>query len=119
MSNQLFNTDTRPSKDLANQLVIYCGLTGLGDKAWFSIKSMKEHNSVQRVKENMFDDLKKVYKPCKAKSYLNESTPSSFNEKSLIVVLRQILRAHKICLLAKSKCHQGTRFQIYRIDTCE
>lgn len=106
--NQLFKES--PSRDLAQRLACYFGLTGLDDSSYFSREWMQKHSTIKNIKENLLDELKKLYIQCKAKSYL-----SDIDEKSALTILRQILRVHGYNIISRSKCRDGVRFLEYRV----
>ncbi len=108
MINQLFNC--HPSIDLTYNIVKLFGLHGLSDPSYFSKYDMRERNTVSKIKNTMIEDLKRLYLKCKAKSYLTD-----LDEKSVLTILRQILRYHGYQLISRSKCKDGNRYQIYRI----
>ena len=108
MINQLFKNT--PSIELASNMVKYIGLKDLQDPRFFSKQDMHCNNTVKKIKENLLAELKKIYIKCKAKSYLTD-----LDEKSVLTILRQILRVHNLRLISRSKCIRGNRHQQYRI----
>ena len=108
MINQLFQD--KPSIELVSRMVEYIGLKDLQDPRFFTKKDMHSNNTVEKIKENLLAELKKIYIKCKAKSYLTD-----LDETSVLTILRQILRVHNLQLISKNKCIRGNRHQQYRI----
>jgi len=69
---------------------------------------------VEKIKNDLLPELHKIYVKCKAKSYLE-----NIDEKSVLTILRQILRVHGYSLLSRSKCSKRDRFLEYRIIQVE
>jgi hypothetical protein len=110
MINQLFRE--KPTIDLASNIVKYFGLKNLHDPSFFSRSDMRSKKTVEKIREHLLAELKKIYIKCKAKSYLTD-----LDEKAVLTVLRQILRVHDFQLVSRSKCIKGLRYQQYRILT--
>ena len=108
MINQLFRQ--LPSEEIATRLVRCFGPAGLHDMAMFSKDSMRQYQTVQKIENNLLDDLKTLYIKCKAESYLND-----INEQSALTILRQVLRARGYILCSRSKCRNGERLYEYQI----
>ena len=108
MINQLFRS--QPSRELACQLVHYFGLAGLQDNKPFSKFDMRREQTIEKIRGNLLGDLKEIYIHCKAKSYLTE-----LDERSVITILRQILRTQGYTITSRSKYRSGERFKEYQI----
>ncbi len=83
--NQLFKE--QPPTELVYRYCHLFGLSGVSDKKWFSKSDMMQHDTLCKIRTTLFDDLKKLYIDCKAKSYLTD-----MNEKSAITILRQLAK---------------------------
>ncbi len=105
--NQLFTRVI--DLQVVNNLVRCLGLSDINDQRTFTRYDLRRVNAVARV-QDMVPVLQTFYIPCKARLYLTEIT-----EKKVITVVKQVLRLHGYCVIAKEK-NVGTRKVImYRI----
>ena len=112
--NQLFKKI--PGEDVALGLLKLFGINGFDDKRCFSRKDLDKLGTVGKVQE-MIPELRQCYLNCKAKAYLNELTP-----KSVITILRQVLKANGYNIVSREKYIKGEKFLIYNIvsrSACE
>lgn len=111
--NQLFTN--KPSLELVNKLIALFGLKDITDKTEFSFLDMDRVNTLTtfRAIEN---EIRECYIPCKCKKYLPES---NLDNKILINVLRQFLKAHGYDLDSREKFIKRTKYILYRITTHE
>ncbi len=105
--NQLFTRVV--DIDILNNLVRCLGLSDVDDPRTFTRYDLRRVNAVARVTE-MVPVLQTFYIPCKARLYLTDIT-----EKKVVTIVKQVLRLHGYCILAKEK-NVGTRKVImYRV----
>jgi hypothetical protein len=106
--NQLFTRCVE--LDVAHRLAVCIGLDSVDDGRNFTKYDLIRVNAVQRFKEDLLNDLVTYYLPCKAKLYLVD-----INEKKLITVVKQVLRLHSYCVMAKEKNFGSKKVIVYRV----
>ena len=105
--NQLFIN--KPSLELINKIIQKLGLKDINDTSEFSILDIERNNAIMNIK--LFEnDIKNCYIPCKRQKYVN-----AINNKTIITILRQILKLHDYDLNSKEKFIKGTKYIIYKI----
>ena len=105
--NKLFIN--KPSLELINKIIQKLGLKDINDTSEFSILDIERNNAIMNIK--LFEnDIKNCYIPCKRQKYVN-----AINNKTIITILRQILKLHDYDLNSKEKFIKGTKYIIYKI----
>ena len=107
--NQLFKI--RPSQELIYRYCHLFGLAGMSDRKWFTKNDMARCHTVSKIQDTVFDDLKKLYVDCKAKSYLTE-----INDKSAITILRQLIKTLDYTLKRRTVTISGIRCTEYQLN---
>ena len=105
--NQLFRIP--PELSFVEGLLSLYGLNGLDDTSYFTKEYLKETNIIEKFNE-ITDELKRYYLPCKYKVYVNDIT-----EQKCITILRQFLKLHNYTLISKEKYTKGKKIMIYRL----
>ena len=105
--SQLFRT--KPSKKFIEKFITLFGLTDITDKRYFSRKNLIDLKTIEKINK-LLPELKNYYIPCKARNYLSE-----LNEKSVITVLRQLLKTIGYNVYSCEKYHKGTKYVAYVI----
>ena len=106
--NQLFKKI--PTKELLYKVLLCFDITDLDNsKVSFCRKDIVRLDSVNKL-NNITDELKEYYLPCKARTYLNE-----LNEKNIVTILRQILKNFNYNIVSKEKYLRGEKFILYNI----
>lgn len=109
--NQLFRST--PPRSLCLEVIQCFGLTGFEDSRNFSRKDLINFNSIEKLnklKPQLFD----YYLPCKARTYL-----SDLNTKSVITLLRQLVRLYGFSISSREKYIKGDKFIIYQLIPSE
>ena len=109
--NQLFRST--PPRSLCLEVIQCFGLTGFEDSRNFSRKDLINFNSIEKLnklKPRLFD----YYLPCKARTYL-----SDLNTKSVITLLRQLVRLYGFSISSREKYIKGDKFIIYQLIPSE
>lgn len=109
--NQLFRST--PPRSLCLEVIQCFGLTGFEDSRNFSRKDLINFNSIEKLnklKSRLFD----YYLPCKARTYL-----SDLNTKSVITLLRQLVRLYGFSISSREKYIKGDKFIIYQLIPSE
>ena len=111
VKDQLFKKN--PSNKLFLDILHAFGLNNLDDKRSFSRKDLKYIKTVEKI-NNLKSQLLDCYLPCKSRTYLNE-----LNEKNVITVLRQVLKAKNYTICSREKYMKGSKFIIYNLCKLE
>jgi hypothetical protein len=106
--NQLFTRIVE--RELAERLVSCIGLEGINDGRNFTKYDLIRVKAVENFKENFLDEISTYYLPCKARLYL-----VNMNEKKLLTVIKQVLRLHDFCVIARERNHGSKKIIVYRI----
>ena len=108
--NQLFKKI--PTETIMNKILLCFNISTLDEgKVTFCRKDIINFNSVNKL-NNIKEELKEFYLPCKARTYLND-----LNEKNIVTILRQVLKHHNYNVLSKEKYLRGEKFILYTIVT--
>ena len=105
--NQLFRIN--PDLSIVLSILETFGLDGLSDTKFFTKCSIKDINTVEQMNE-MKDNLREYYLPCKARHYLDE-----LNEQKCITILRQFLKVHNYTLITTEKYINKKKMGTYRL----
>ena len=105
--NQLFRIN--PDLSIVLSILETFGLDGLGDTKFFTKCSIKDINTVEKMNE-MKENLREYYLPCKARNYLDE-----LNEQKCITILRQFLKVHNYTLITTEKYINKKKMGTYRL----
>ena len=105
--NQLFRIN--PDLSIVLSILETFGLDGLGDTKFFTKCSIKDINTVEQMNE-MKDNLREYYLPCKTRHYLDE-----LNEQKCITILRQFLKVHNYTLITTEKYINKKKMGTYRL----
>ena len=106
--NQLFKKI--PTKEILNKVLLCFDIIDLHNgKIAFCRQDIIRLNSVEKL-NNITDELKEYYLPCKARTYLND-----LNEKNIVTILRQILKNFNYNIISKEKYLRGEKFILYNI----
>lgn len=109
MLYQLFNKC--PNQSLVEQVLRAIGLQSMSDKRPFTKRDIDYHHAIKAINSSgIIKQLRQIYIPCKAETYLTDLTNSK-----LITVVRQLLRAHDHKLTSKTRKIDGKRLQEYQI----
>jgi hypothetical protein len=96
-----------PPIDLVERFLSAYSIRGLTDTTWFSKVS-----NLSKI-DDLLPELEPYYMPCKAKDYIN--TP--LTQDKGITILRQLLTAHSIQLIAREKTCAGVKGMWYQLPT--
>ena len=107
MKNQLFRIS--PDLKFTEQILQLFGIKEINDNHSFTRINLQDLNTVKNMNE-IIDELKKYYLPCKSKKYLNH-----LNEKKCITILRQFLKIHNYTLISKEKYVKGEKRLFYQV----
>lgn len=106
--NQLFKS--KPPKELIEELLHLCGLTGFSDTKYFSKNDFIQLNTLEKI-DDFIIKIKDFYLPCKQKIYLID-----LNYKKIITLIRQCIKLYGYKLLSKEKYLKGEKIIIYQIE---
>jgi len=104
--NQLFKVN--PDQTILNQLLGVFGLEDICDQRTFSRDYLIKEGVVSKV-EDMRDDLKYYYLPCKQKLL------SNLSEKRCITILRQFIKPSGYRCLGIEKSINGKKTMVYQL----
>ena len=107
MKNQLFKII--PDQKITLKLLSFFGILNFNDNHSFTKNLLIELNTVTNI-NNIIEELKKYYLPCKYKLYLQD-----LNEKKCITILRQFLKNHNYTLFSKEKYKNGKKLLYYQV----
>ena len=105
--NQLFNK--KLDNEILEKLLLCFNLKNLQEDKLFTKKILKDFETVKKV-ENIIDDLKEYYIPCKAEKYLK-----NLNEKKVITILRQFVKCFNYFVFSKEKYIKGEKNITYQV----
>lgn len=107
MKNQLFHNS--PDLKIITNILNIFGITDLNDNHSFTRKNLIDLKTVDKM-NNMVEELREYYIPCKAKKYLVE-----LNEKKCITILRQFLKSYNYTLISKEKYVKSEKMLFYQV----
>lgn len=107
MNNQLFKI--YPDEKITLKLLSFFGIIGFDDNHSFTKPLLIEIETLKNI-NNMIQELKKYYLPCKYNLYLE-----NLNEKKCITILRQFLKIQNYTLFSKEKYKYGTKLLYYQV----
>ena len=107
--NQLFKE--KPPIELIYRYCHLFGLSGIYDKKWFTKKDLINNQTVQKIHDNILDDLKGFYIRCKARSYLTD-----IDETLAITILRQLLKTNGFKVITRNIAIDGFRRTEYCLN---
>jgi hypothetical protein len=107
MKNQLFCIS--PDLKISTKILNLFGISDFNDNHSFTKFNLQELDTVNKMQE-IIEDLKKYYIPCKSKIYL-----INLNEKKCITILRQFLKVHNFTLMSKEKYIKGKKSLFYQV----
>jgi hypothetical protein len=96
-----------PPKELVEKLVNPYGLQHIHDTSWFTKSTIR----LQEI-EQLLPELEPYYTPCKAKELLYDS----LTVQRAITILRQVLKAQNIDLIAKEQTCGGVKGTWYQLQ---
>ena len=97
-----------PPIEMVEKILESYSIRGLKDTTWFS------KTCINLLKlEELIPELEPYYLPCKAKDYLHPP----LTQDRAITILRQILTAHSIKLIALEKTCGGVKGMWYQLPT--
>ena len=103
---QLFNEQV--PLDLVLKVVSLFGLKGLKDKTEFCILDMNKRNVLTNFKQ-IQPEIMGYYLKCKHRFFDN------IDNKGIITILKQLLRAHDYDLQSREKFIKATKYLLYHI----
>ena len=107
MKNQLFKII--PDKKITLKLLLLFGINDFNDNHAFTKELLIELETLKNI-NNMINELKNLYLPCKYNLYLQD-----LNEKKCITILRQFLKIHNYTLFSKEKYKYGKKSLYYQV----
>ena len=105
--NQLFIK--KPERELVEKLVNTYGLTGFEDETVFSKRKFEKNDTKEKFEE-IVEQLREFYLPCKRKIYLDNIT-----HKKAVTIMRQCLRLYNFYIRSKEKYFNGDKIIIYQM----
>lgn len=105
--NQLFKE--KIPEELLLKVLASFNLSGLGDETYFSKVDLTKNNTRNKIEE-LKEELKQYYLPCKYKIYIENLT-----EGKCITILRQILKLYQVKLLSIQKYAKYKKITLYCI----
>lgn len=105
--NQLFKIT--PNEKIIQSILDCFGLSDLNDTRFFTKKNMIESNTIHKLNE-LSDQLKSFYLPCKSKIYLYNLT-----HKKCITILRQFIKLYNYKCIGIEKSIEGKKEMTYRL----
>ena len=108
VKNQLFRIN--PDLSIVLSILETFGLDGLSDTKFFTKCSIKDINTVEQMNE-MKDNLREYYLPCKASHYLDEISEAELSDLNK----RQFLKVHNYTLITTEKYINKKKMGTYRL----
>ena len=105
--NQLFSK--KPNNEILEKILSCFNLKNLQEDKQFTRKNLKDFETVKKI-ENIVDDLRDFYIPCKGDKYLTK-----LNEKKVITILRQVVKCFNYFVFSKEKYIKGEKNITYQI----
>lgn len=109
MINQLFKEP--PAENLIYRICHVFGLSGMSDRRWFSKNDMQSNSTINKINDNLIDDLKNIYIRCKARSYLTD-----IDDKLALTILRQLLKTQGYKVNTRTVQRNGQRITQYQLN---
>lgn len=100
----------RPTPELIFKIIRAFDLNSLDDFREFSREEMESIGTVSAM-NNIIPELKPLYLPCKARSYLTDLGP-----KNCITILRQIARTQGRLLKSREVNRGGRKVVLYKLE---
>ena len=95
-----------PPIEVVTQILHHLGFKGFNDLRWFSRDEI-----LLTMMDDWLPELESYYLPCKAKRFLH-----SWNENSILTVLRHILHCHDYTLQKDERLYRGAKTMLYQIQ---
>lgn len=109
MINQLFRSP--PAENLVYRVCHVFGLSGIRDRRWFSKQDMHSNDTINKLNDNLLNDLKSIYIRCKARSYLTD-----IDEKLALTILRQLLKTQGYKVNTRTVQRNGQKITQYQLN---